>query len=161
MENWIDALDNDKKIRALELIEEFRELGCPSPESWTRSEICENIPQLARYRFLRPLKRILTEYKNESERWVEHEIEHSSEIGGILKKILDSGISSEEIGKLAQHIAGDAMYQTLYRLDDPYDFDLKDGGNSYPGWSSLDERDQNGKDTGRQILGLFEDLYVD
>jgi hypothetical protein len=72
MENWLEALDNETKRRAIKLLE--------------------------------------------------------------MKKMLDAGIQPDEIGRLARYIAGDAIHQALYRLDDPYDFDLKNGGDNYPGW---------------------------
>lgn len=160
MGNWLEVLDSETKIRATKLIEDFKGMGCPDPEGWARSEINENIAQLARYRFLRPLKNSLAAFINEPEKWIERDIKYSPEIGYVLKKMLDAGIQPDEIGRLARYIAGDSIHQILYRLDDPYDFDLINGGDNYPSWC-LKELDKNGEPTGRQVSGLFESLYED
>jgi len=123
MENWLEVLDTETKIKTIKLIEGFKEMGCSDPESWARSEINENIA----------IEEFPWGIINEPEKWIERDIKYSPEIGNVLKKMLDAGIQPDEIGRLARYIAGDAIHQTLYRLDDPYDFDLKNGGDNYPG----------------------------
>ncbi|MCM0674467.1 hypothetical protein NCC78_07165 [Micromonospora phytophila] len=56
-DEWLATLSPDVRESAVSLAERFKELGALDPESWARSEISENIPQLARFMVLRALWR--------------------------------------------------------------------------------------------------------
>lgn len=55
MSDALAYLDPDQRRRLAELTETFRALGAGDPEGWAASEVTENIPQLARFLFLRRL----------------------------------------------------------------------------------------------------------
>jgi hypothetical protein len=54
---WLATLPPDVRDSAVSLAERFKELGALDPEEWARSEISENIPQMARFMVLRALWR--------------------------------------------------------------------------------------------------------
>ncbi|MCD9023460.1 hypothetical protein [Cohnella silvisoli] len=143
------------------LIDSFIKLGCKEPESWVESELEEDIPQLSRYRFLRGLKGTINHYKT-SESWIDYYLhsnalsDQEKKIGEVLGKIIDSGVSKQDIGLLASTISLLSVHSVLYRIDDPYDYDIDDG-EDLPSWSLVEINDK-GEPTGRTVSGLFESL---
>lgn len=144
-----------------DLINSFIKLGCKEPESWAESELGEDIPQLSRYRFLRGLKVTINHYTT-SESWIDYYLNsqvlsnQEKRIRDILGKIIDSGVSKQDIGLLASTISLQSVQSVLYRLDDPYDYDISDI-EDLPSWSLVEINDK-GEPTGRTVNGLFESL---
>jgi hypothetical protein len=62
-------LDREQRRRAEALAEQFRAAGAGEPEEWAVSEAAENIPQLARFLFLRRLWRSAWQWKQPPEQW--------------------------------------------------------------------------------------------
>jgi hypothetical protein len=58
----------DRRL-ARELAERFRAVGAQDPEEWAASEVAEDIPQLARFLFLRCLWRSAWQWKLPPEEW--------------------------------------------------------------------------------------------
>src|SRR5215211_4446489 len=147
-----------EKEKIAQLTKLFQKLGAEDPESWARSEIMENIPQLARFLFLRAAwKNVVPE---DDPKWIDAEIENSerqpndpcSGTGKALQKILSLGANREDIVDIVRSM----QYQTLFGLCyliDVLDEDIPEIGEF--GWV-LHEIDKDGKLTGRIVQGMYE-----
>jgi hypothetical protein len=62
-------LSEADRTRAEELAERFRAAGAEQPDGWAASEVEEDIPQLARFIFLRRLWRGAWQWKQPPEEW--------------------------------------------------------------------------------------------
>ncbi|HYR09163.1 MAG TPA: hypothetical protein VEQ60_15375 [Longimicrobium sp.] len=69
MSDAFESLDAEQRRRAEELAEKFREAGAEEPEGWAASEVAEDIPQLARFLFLRSVWRSAEQWKQPPEEW--------------------------------------------------------------------------------------------
>lgn len=69
MSDAFDSLDGEQRRRAQALAEQFRGLGAGDPEGWAASEVEDDIPQLARFLFLRRLWRSAWQWKQPPEEW--------------------------------------------------------------------------------------------
>lgn len=69
MSDALESLDGEQRRRAEELAEQFRAAGADDPEGWAASEVAEDIPQLARFLFLRSLWRGAGQWKLPPETW--------------------------------------------------------------------------------------------
>jgi hypothetical protein len=75
------GLDAGQRRRAEELAERFRAAGAGDPEGWAASEVEEEIPQLARFLFLRRLWRSAWQWKLPPAQWfAEAEPESADEV---------------------------------------------------------------------------------
>jgi hypothetical protein len=143
-----------------ELVRRFRELGAQDPERWAKSESDENIPQLARFCFLRGTWRGINGWAT-SDTWIDSSLKEGTrgghEIfvkgGQALRRLLDAGASRSDLQDLARLIAFNATFEVLDRIDDGYDTGLED---DYPGWRLIETMDE--KETARAVGGLHESL---
>ena len=143
-----------------ELMRRFRELGAQDPESWAKSESEENIPQLARFCFLRGIWRSIESWTT-SDAWIDNSLKegtrggHETFVKGgqALQRLLDARASRTNLQDLARLIAFNATFEVLNRIDDGYDADLED---DYPGWRLIET--MNEKETARAVSGLHESL---
>ncbi|AVT34191.1 hypothetical protein C6361_05355 [Plantactinospora sp. BC1] len=121
----------------------MEELGCADPHGWTRSEIEENLPQLARYRFLRTL------WPRMIDGW------HDG-ITNIpaARRALDAGASRPDLTQLARAVAYETVFAMLQHLGDD-----ERATAEVPSWT-LAEISRTGHITGRQLDGLHEDLLA-
>jgi hypothetical protein len=69
MSDAFSDLNPEQRRRAEELAERFRAAGAEQPEGWAASEVEEDIPQLARFIFLRRLWRGVWQWKQPPEEW--------------------------------------------------------------------------------------------
>lgn len=69
MSDAFAGLDAEQRRRAEALAETFREAGAGDPEGWAGSEVEDDIPQLARFLFLRRLWRGARQWKLPPEEW--------------------------------------------------------------------------------------------
>jgi hypothetical protein len=147
-----------KEQRIAELAEIFRRLGVNDPQSWAKSEIEENIPQLARFLFLRAAwHHVVSEDDTE---WIDQEIEYSarhpndpcSGIGPALQRLLDLGVNRKDITDIVRVQQYQMMFDLCYLLDDPGELEPELGD---MGWV-LYEVDRHGHRTGRLVQGLHE-----
>src|SRR5690242_5341832 len=110
-----------------DLVETFRNLGAPDPETWARSQIEEGIPQLARYLFLRQAWRNIV--KEDDYRWIDAAMErartHPDEpyagVGHALRKLRARGATNEEITDLVRGMQAELLFLFCYLLEDPGD----------------------------------------
>ncbi|WP_420126611.1 hypothetical protein [Longimicrobium sp.] len=69
MSDAFAGLDHEQRRRAEALAERFRAAGAEAPEGWAASEVEDDIPQLARFIFLRRLWRGAWQWKQPPEDW--------------------------------------------------------------------------------------------
>jgi hypothetical protein len=137
---WLRQMPADDQQRAQKIVTALQELGCDEPRAWARTEISENIPQLARYRFLRSL-------------WPEMIDSWRSGIDNIpaARRAIGSGADPHDVAQLARAVA----YATVFAMLDHLADDEPDEG--MPTWV-LTEVDPAGYLTGRHFDALDEDL---
>lgn len=129
----------------MDLRDKFAALGADDPSGWAASELTENIPQLARFRFLRGMWSIVDQhgpgptYRNgEAAR----------------ERLAALGASPDDLRAFARMIAFEALSSALHFLDDPGDDDP-----DLPGWALIET--SGGELTGRLVQGLYEDMDPD
>lgn len=128
-----------------DLTRRMTELGATDPSGWAQSELRENIAQQARFLFLRAMWRdLINPYQQE---------------GAIRRipagaRLLDSGTSLADLGKLLRVVAYETAFGVVARIDDGHDPDAPD---DTPGWVLL-ETTSDRNPTGRDLGGLHEDL---
>lgn len=144
-QDWLAQLPPDTAHRAQELLRTLTDVGCPDPAGWVRSEIDENIPQAARYRFLHQL------WPRMIDVW------HGG-IGSIpaARRALEAGADHEDLVRLARAVAYETVFAMLVYLDDDQP---GASAEALPSWW-LGEVDPAGILTGRPVQGLYEDLLT-
>ncbi|OOF84595.1 hypothetical protein BKG93_07020 [Rodentibacter ratti] len=149
--NKIYSLTEKQRNDLLVLINKMRKAGAKKPFFWAFSEITENIPQFARFSFLRELEdinRSVREYIRYTQEYDEERDEFN-----ILHKKLEQCFSSEELERYLQIYTKVIVGQFIYLLDE---------GNpratlGEPNWT-LSEIDDNFEHH-RFINGLHESFY--
>ncbi|MER5937580.1 hypothetical protein ABT121_09710 [Streptomyces sp. NPDC001928] len=137
-------MSGDEKISRL-----FAALGAADPHSWAESEIEENLPQLARYRFLRALAQDIQAWDTSSV----NSLRDDSDAEGAIESD-----PTMDLGRLARLVAREAAFNVLRRLADPDSDDLPaDIQQQLPGWV-LTETTPAGEPTHRALDCLYEDL---
>ncbi|WP_412738514.1 hypothetical protein [Krasilnikovia sp. MM14-A1259] len=137
---WLQQLPVDDRQRAEQIVTALHELGCDDPQGWCESEISENIPQLARYRFLHDLwPRMIDVWRD-----------------GISKipaarRAIDSGARLDDVAQVARAVAYETIFAMLAHIADT------ESGERLPRWA-LEEVDAAGQPTGRYLGTLQEDL---
>jgi hypothetical protein len=141
-ETWLHQLSVDDRQRAEQIVTALHELGCDDPQAWGKSEISENIPQLARYRFLHTL-------------WPQLIDSWRDGISSIpaARRAIDSGASPHDIAQLARAVAYETVFAMLAHLADD------ESAEGLPSWA-LGEIDPAGHPTGRHLDALHEDLLT-
>ncbi|WP_238008728.1 hypothetical protein KZZ52_03095 [Dactylosporangium sp. AC04546] len=142
-DNWLAQLPADTAQHARRLLDTLSQLGCQDPDGWVRSEVTENIPQAARYRFLHTL------WPRMIDAW-------QTGIDNIpaAQRALQAGADHDDLARLARVVAYETVFGLLYHLDDD---DPDELANALPGWR-LVETDSDGTPTGRTVEGLYESL---
>lgn len=74
--------------------------------------------------------------------------------GLALRRMLDAGITLDDIGSVARMIAYEAVFNVLEIIDEGYDSDIEK-----PGWALM-ELDETGEPTGRHVAALHEDILI-
>ena len=142
-----------------ELTSLFRRLGAREPESWAASEVEENIPQLARFLFLRQAwQRIVSE---EDENWPStlaqiEGVSSSAPYAGVshaLASLLEKGATQDELIDLVRGVQAQLLFDICYLLEDP----MLEEPEVEDVWWGLFELDENGRPV-RPIGGLHESV---
>lgn len=141
-DEWRDGLPPEDKRRVDILTDQLRAAGAAEPESWAQSEISENIPQAARFAFLRAVWRNL-------ERW--RDPQSVDRFAG--ERQIDPEFR-ETFRELVAMAAFEATLDVIMVIDNGEDVD---GTAGLPGWL-LVETDSDLASTGREIGGLHESL---
>lgn len=171
--------------RAEALAERFRALGAEEPEAWALSEVEENIPQLARFIFLRRLWRGAGEWALPPAEWfAEREPQPSDDEedddGGedadrpsvaeaeadaepafqdaqqAVQRILAAGVDEADLKEVARAIFLHVAFDVVQTVDEGHD---PEAGEGMPGWL-LTEVGGDLVLTGRMVDGLHEDLLT-
>jgi len=146
-----------KQLQAL--TEVFAVLGADDPSSWAASEVNENIPQLARFLFLRQAWRQIVAEGDTS--WIEPEVEWAaanvgrptSGLGASLGRLLASGANRDDISQVVRVMQYRLLYDLCYLLDNPGDVEdeVKDVN-----WALLEMDSED--NPSRVIGGLYESV---
>jgi hypothetical protein len=113
---------NQKKLAAL-----FRKLGARDPDDWARSQLEEDIPQLARFLFLRQAWRAVLDEADAT--WITAAIARADSrpdepyagVGHALRKLRSRGATDEELTDLVRGMQAELLFQFCYLLEDPGD----------------------------------------
>lgn len=184
MSDAFSHLSAEDRRRAEALAARFRALGAGEPEAWALSEVEENIPQLARFIFLRRLWRGADAWtrppadwfaepdpdpSEEDEEWDEEdgdrpavaEAEDDAEPAfqdaqQAVQRILAAGVDEADLVEVARAIFLHATFDAVQTVDEGYD---PEAGEGMPGWL-LTEVGGDLILTGRMLDKLHEDLFT-
>jgi len=134
------GLDAPTRSRAEALRDTFIRLGADRPESWARSEVAENIPQLGRFVFLRAVW-------NEVDSWRDRDA-----VAALVGAVSDEAI--DVAARVAARAAFDVALNLMHLLDNEEDTEAPE---PLPGWRLI-ECDPEGNPTGRVLGGLHESV---
>jgi hypothetical protein len=85
------------------LIERFRQVGAGNPESWARSEVDEDIPQFARFIFLRELWKLVTPIGDR--KWQRSvQFPNDDGRGGALRRVKEAGASIDDLTAIVRSV---------------------------------------------------------
>lgn len=138
-DEWLAGLDVATRSRAESLRNTFSRLGADEPESWARSEVGEDIPQLGRFVFLRA---VWKEIESLCDR------DRIAELGGA------AGDADDVAARMAARAAFDVAFSIVQLLDNEEDTEAAE---PLPGWRLI-ECDPDGNPTGRALGGLHESV---
>jgi hypothetical protein len=105
-----------------ELTELFRSLGARNPADWARSQLDENLPQVARFLFLREAwKLVVADYDMG---WIRDRTDDAptgpgGEIGPALKRLLSSGATESDLTTVVRTMQWRLLFGLCQLLDDP------------------------------------------
>ena len=105
-----------------ELTELFRRLGARNPADWARSQFDENLPQLARFLFLREAWKLVVA-DNDAD-WIRDRINDvpggpGGEIGPALQRLLASGAGESDLTTVVRTMQWRLLSGLCQLLDDP------------------------------------------
>jgi hypothetical protein len=140
----------DEQFEAL--AERFRRLGADAPEAWARSEIEEDIPQLARFVLLRFLWSLVIPENDRS--WFRSAAGRGDDgQGGALRRLLAAGVSRDDLTAVVRERQIALLHEVVSVLDGLLDRPSDAEGVTW----GLFETDAGGR-PGRPIDGLHESL---
>ncbi len=134
-----------RKAAAESLRAQFSALGMTDPLDLVKSEVMEDLPQLARFVLLRSL------WQGAINRWTEPD---SLDQLPAAQRLLTAGADREDLVRLVRAIAYEAVFTTLEELDTGSDVNVS---GVEAGWVVM-ESGEDGSPTGRALSGLHEDL---
>ncbi|MEU8124663.1 hypothetical protein AB0C21_38635 [Spirillospora sp. NPDC049024] len=145
-DQWLAGLPTQQRTAAIALRDRFAQVGADGPEEWAKSEVSEDIPQLASFLLLRRLwDEVLDGWGNPG----------AVESVPPAARLLAAGADRDDIVRTMQAAAFEAVFGTLLVIDDSGATTPDD--QPYPG-RRLHETDSAGQDTGRCLGGLYESL---
>ncbi|WP_146591965.1 hypothetical protein [Posidoniimonas polymericola] len=116
MVDQLMASDDDES-RYIALVERFRQFGCGNAEGWARSEIDENIPQLARFVFLRQLWNLVIT-PEAPRRLNDYAGPNDDGRGGALRRIKECGVASNDLLTIVREAQIDVIREVASILDE-------------------------------------------
>ena len=145
--------------RVADLTELLTRLGASDPSAWARSEIEEDIPQLARYLFLRQAWTHVVADGDTT--WIDAWRELAAQsphapcagIGPALERLLAAGARPEDIATVVRVMQYSTLFGLCYLLDDPGDVEPEV---SEVAWALVEVDDEG--TVGRHIGALQESL---
>jgi hypothetical protein len=152
-DEWFAGLSTADRKRTRKLVAQFKKLGAKDPKSWARSEVAENIAQLARFVVL---NRICSD---SLEKWLHagtlNKLAlYDEEFGNLLSKFRIAGVTDSAIAKFAEKVATIIAFDIVHTIDEGHDPNSPTG---LPTWY-LAEGDAEGNPTGRGVGALHESI---
>ncbi|MDX2606249.1 hypothetical protein PV379_10505 [Streptomyces caniscabiei] len=144
---WLRRLDLPRKAAAESLRAQFSALGVTDPVDLIKSEVMEDVPQLARFVLLRSL------WHGAIDDWTEP---GSLDQLPAAQRLLAAGSDREDLVRLVRAVAYEAVFATLDELDAGGDVNVS---GVEAGWVVM-ESGEDGSPTGRALSGLHEDLLT-
>jgi hypothetical protein len=163
MDDPFADLGREQRRRAAVLRERFRDLGAEDPEEWARSEVSEDIPQLATFLLLRRLWRDAECWREDPADWfgpgpvepVPDDPEHPHDPAAqAVARALAAGVSADDLKRIARAVAYDSLFSAVHAIDEGCD---PDEAEDLPGWI-LAEVGPDGQGTGRVVGSMHESL---
>jgi len=129
---------NEQELTAL-----FRKLGARDPATWARSQINENIPQLARFLFLRQAWKLVVSDNDSS--WIAKTRQVDSnkpggDAGPAITRLLAAGGQEEDLTKIVRVMQWRLLSGLCRLLDDPGIVESEAGDTAWRLFQ-VDERD--------------------
>jgi len=146
-QEWLNSLDAPQKAVAELLRAQFSALGVTDPVDLIKSEVMEDLPQLARFLLLRSL------WHGAIDIWTEP---GSLEQLPAAQRLLAAGADREDLMRVVRAVAYEAVFATLDELDAGGDVNVS---GVEAGWVVM-ESGEDGSPTGRALSGLHEDLLT-
>src|SRR5262245_48924745 len=145
--------------RLAELVRLLERAGAPDPMAWAKSEGQEDIPQLARFLFLRQAWRAVVSEGDTT--WIDHNIANpkhnahapGASMGPALERALLKGCSRDDLTQIARTAQWEVLHSICYLLSDP---SIEEPELSHIAWSLVEVRPDGS--LGRQIGGLHESV---
>ena len=109
-------------MRATELTDLFRKLGARNPAAWASSQLNEQLPQLARFLFLRQAWNLVVGENDPS--WIAAHIADDpkgpgGDIGPALKRLLAAGAAESDLTAVVRVMQWRLLFGLCQLLDDP------------------------------------------
>jgi hypothetical protein len=145
--------------RLADLTELLTRLGAPDPSAWARSELEEDIPQVARFLFLRQAWQhvVVDGDKIWIDAWRDLAAQSPSApcagIGPALERLIAAGADRDDLTTVVRVMQYSTLFGLCYLLDDPGEVEPEV---AELGWA-LVEVDEEGT-VGRHIGALYESL---
>ncbi|MGY1584759.1 hypothetical protein [Streptomyces sp. MN13] len=146
-QEWLNSLDVPRKAAAELLRAQFSALGVSDPFDLIKSQVMEDVPQLARFVLLRSL------WHGAIDGWTEP---GALEQLPATQHLLAAGADREDLVRLVRAAAFEAVFTTLDELDAGGDVNVS---GVEAGWVVM-ESGEDGCPTGRALSGLHEDLLT-
>jgi hypothetical protein len=141
-----------------DLLRNFQAWGLPDAEAWTRSEIDEEIPQYARYVFLRGAWENIVASRatdwlaaDPGREGTEDDVFRRG--GQALERLLAAGAAPEDLTAVVRWMQFEAVFGVLYLLDDPGVLEYPTGA-APADWGLFEIGADD--EPGRRIAGLYE-----
>ncbi|MFD7444745.1 hypothetical protein [Streptomyces sp. NPDC059909] len=144
---WLNSLDEPRRADAESLRARFDALGVTDSADLIKSEVCEDLPQLARFLLLRSL------WRGAVDGWSDP---HSFDQLPSAQRLLADGADRDDLVRLARAVAYEAVFATLDELDAGGDVNVS---GMDVGWTVM-ESGEDGSPTGRALSGLHEDFLT-
>lgn len=168
------------------LAAKFRAAGAEEPEAWAVSEVVEEIPQLARFLFLRRVWRSAEQWKQAPGEWfAEPEAQTAADVPRpddpdeptlvsaagdddadgepaflaaqqAVRRILAAGVDPQDLREVARAVFLHTAFDVVHTVDEGHD---PEAGEGMPGWL-LAEVSGELMTTGRVVVALHEDLLT-
>lgn len=144
-QSWLERLKPERRAAARMLRAQFDALGAADAGGWARSEIDEDIPQLARFVLLRSLWRGVIDGWGEAD---------ALEQLPAARRLVAGGADLGDLRRVMRAVAFESVFATLDELDAGGDVNVSGVD---VGWSVI-ETGEDGGPTGRVLRALHEDL---
>lgn len=143
-------------VNKQELVALFARLGARNPEQWAKSQLGGNIPQLARFLFLRQAWELVV--NSDDRTWIQTQAATDSSAPGsaitpALKRLREKGASEEDLTTVVRVMQWRLLSAFCYLLDDPGNLEDEAGDIAW----RLFEVNKNG-DPIAVISGLHESV---